>query len=79
MAYNGIVGLNLPRTLNAQEVIYEKGQHMVMCSDGIKSRWDTVKYPSILRYDLSVLSASLLKDFARNTDDMSVLACKINL
>ena len=57
MAYNGIVGLNLPRTLNAQEVIYEKGQHMVMCSDGIKSRWDTVKYPSILRYDLSVLSA----------------------
>jgi hypothetical protein len=50
-----------------------------MCSDGLKSRWDTAKYPSILRYDLSILSASLLKDFARNTDDMSVLACKINL
>jgi len=79
MAYNGIIGLNLPRTLNAQEVEYEKGQHIIMCSDGIKSRWETIKYPAILRYDLSILSASLYKDFARNTDDMSVAVCKINL
>lgn len=79
MAYNGIVGLNLPRTLNAQEIDYEKGQHLIMCSDGLKSRWDTTRYPTILRYDLSVLSASLVKDFARNTDDLSVVACKINL
>ena len=78
LAYNGIIGLNLPRTLNAQEISHEKGQHVVMCSDGLKSRWDTIKYPSVLRYDLTVLSASLLKDFARNTDDMSVMACKIN-
>ena len=79
MAYNGIIGLNLPRTLNAQQVEHEKGQHLVMCSDGLKTRWDTLKYPSVLRYDLSILSASLMKDFARNTDDMSVVVCKINL
>ena len=79
MAYNGIIGLNLPRTLNAQEMPYEKGQHMIMCSDGLRSRWDVLKYPSILRYDLSVLDASLIKDFGRYTDDMSVLACKINV
>ena len=78
MAYNGIIGLNLPRTLNTQEWPYEKGQCLIMCSDGLKSRWDTTKYPGILRYDLSVLSAALWKDFARNTDDMSVLTCKIN-
>lgn len=78
MSYNGIVGLNLPRTLNAQEVKHEKGQYLVLCSDGLRSRWDTLRYPSILRYDLSILAASLLKDFARYTDDMSVLACKIN-
>ena len=78
MAYNGIVGLNLPRTLNSQEIAHEKGQHIIMCSDGLKSRWDTLKYPAILRYDLSILSASLLKDYARNTDDMSVSVCKIN-
>lgn len=79
MAYNGIVGLNLPRTLNTQVIKHEKGQHIIMCSDGIKSRWDTTKYSAIWRYDLSILSASLLKDYARNTDDMSIVACKINL
>jgi len=79
MAYNGIIGLNLPKTLNALELEYERGQYLVMVSDGIKSRWDTVKYPAINRYDLSILSATLLKDYARNTDDMSVATCKINL
>ncbi|MGB8192441.1 MAG: SpoIIE family protein phosphatase [Chitinophagaceae bacterium] len=79
MSYNGIIGLNVPKTLNAQELAYEKGQHLVMCSDGIKSRWDTIKQPVIFRYDLGILCASILKDFARNTDDMSVVACKINL
>ncbi|RYY77616.1 MAG: serine/threonine protein kinase [Moraxellaceae bacterium] len=79
MSYNGIIGLNVPNTLNAQEIAYERGQYLVMCSDGLKSRWDTIKYPGIVRYDLSLLAASLVKDFARYTDDMSVAACKINL
>ena len=79
MAYNGIIGLNVPRTLNSHEVDYEKGQHIIMCSDGIRTKWDTIKYVAIQRYDASILSASLLKDFARLTDDMSVAVCKINL
>lgn len=79
MSYNGIIGLNVPRTLKSQEVDYEKGQQIIMCSDGIKSKWDTIKYAAIQRYDASILAASLLKDFARYTDDMSVAVCKINL
>lgn len=79
MAYNGIIGLNVPRTLNSQEIEYEKGQHLIMCSDGLKSKWDTVKYAAIQRYDPCILAASLMKDFARHTDDMSVAVCKINL
>ena len=79
MAYNGIIGLNVPRTLNSHEVDYEKGQHIIMCSDGIRTKWDTIKYVAIQRYDASILSASLFKDFARLTDDMSVAVCKINL
>lgn len=78
-AYNGIIGLNVPGSLKNQEVKYESGQHIILCSDGIKSRWDSFKYPAILRYDLSVFAASLLKDFARHTDDMSVAICKVNL
>ncbi len=79
MAYNGIIGLNVPNTLNTQEVEYEKGQYIILCSDGIKSRWDTIKYPAIIRYDLSILAATIIKDYSRNTDDMSVVCCKINL
>jgi anti-sigma regulatory factor (Ser/Thr protein kinase) len=79
MSYNGIIGMNLPNTLSSQEIEHEKGQNLIMCSDGIKSRWDAIKYPSIMRYDLSILSAALLKDYARNNDDMSVTACKITL
>ena len=79
MAYNGIIGLNLPHTLNAQEIPYENGQYLIMCSDGIKTKWDVTKYSSIMRGDLSVLSAAILKDFNRNTDDTSVVVCKINV
>jgi anti-sigma regulatory factor (Ser/Thr protein kinase) len=77
--YNGIVGLNMPNTMNDQEVAYETGQCIVLCSDGLKSKWDIFRFPSILRYDLSLLNAALFKDFARNTDDLSIASCKINL
>ena len=78
-AYNGIIGLNVPNTLNSVEVDFEKNQYVLMCSDGLKTKWDLVKYPAILRYDLSILCSTLLKDHSRNTDDMSVMACKIDL
>ena len=79
MPYNGIIGLNVPRSVNIQEVDYERGQQLIMCSDGLKSKWDTMRYAAIQRYDASILCASLYKDYARNTDDMSVAVCKINL
>ncbi len=71
--YNGIVGLNIPTTMKDQELTLEKGQTLIMCSDGIKSRFDIQKYTSILRYDLSILAAAIYKDFARKTDDMSIV------
>lgn len=78
LSYNGIIGLNVPKTLNVQEMAYEKGQQVILCSDGIKSKWDIVRYPAITRYDLSIVAATIIKDFARLTDDMSVAACKLN-
>lgn len=79
IGYNGIIGLNLSNNLHSQEINYDPGQHLVMVSDGLKSRWDLFKHPTIFRYDLSMISATLYKDFARNSDDMSVVTCKINL
>lgn len=78
MPYNGIIGLNVPNTLSAQEAPFEKNQVLIMGSDGLTSRWDLLKMPSVLRYDFSILLSSLVKDFARYTDDTSIMACKIN-
>lgn len=77
--YNGIIGLNVPRNLNVQEMDYEKGQCLVLCSDGLKSKWDVGRHHAIGRFDASILAACLIKDFARNSDDMSVAVCKLNM
>jgi anti-sigma regulatory factor (Ser/Thr protein kinase) len=79
VSHNGIIGHNIPNTMKDQEIPYEPNQTLILCSDGIKTRWELFKYPGILKNDLSVLTAALYKDHTRNTDDASVVAVKINL
>ncbi len=78
MSYNGVVGMNIPNTLSEQVVKHERGQTIIMCSDGIKTRWELNKYTGIFRCDLSILAAAIYKDFGRKTDDMAVLISRIN-
>jgi anti-sigma regulatory factor (Ser/Thr protein kinase) len=73
MSYNGIIGLNIPHTLNNHVIDLTKHQTIVLTSDGIRTRWDLSQYPSILRYDPIMLAASIYKDCARKNDDMSIL------
>jgi anti-sigma regulatory factor (Ser/Thr protein kinase) len=77
MPYNGIIGLNIPGTMNYTVIPAEKNQQLIMCSDGLRSRWDVSKYPSILKYDSMLLAAALYKDFNRRTDDSSVFIGKV--
>lgn len=77
MSYNGIVGHNIPNTMNDQSYPLEQYNQVILCSDGIKTRWDLSKYPMITKYDGTVLAAALYKDQARRTDDMSVIVVKI--
>lgn len=78
MAHNGIVGLNVPNTMNDYIVEKEKYQHIIMYSDGIRTRWDLMKYPSILKYDSSIIAGVIYKDHARGNDDVTILVGKIN-
>jgi anti-sigma regulatory factor (Ser/Thr protein kinase) len=79
LPYNGIIGHNLPRTMNEQEIEHTAGkdQILILSSDGIKTRWDMTRYPGIFRYDMSVLAAAIYKDNARKTDDMSIVIVKV--
>jgi anti-sigma regulatory factor (Ser/Thr protein kinase) len=78
MPYNGIIGHNIPNTMTSHEISAKDYKFIILCSDGIKSRWDVAKYPLIQRYDPIIIAAAIYKDFARQTDDMSVVIVKIN-
>lgn len=78
MSYNGTIGLNLPSSMNASTFPAETNQFVIMCSDGVRTRWDLNKYPSILKYDGMMLAAAIYKDNARGTDDASVLIAKVS-
>ena len=77
MSYNGIVGHNIPTTMSDQEYHLEDFNQVMLCSDGIKTRIDMAKYPSMYKYDLAVLAAAIYKDHARRNDDMSVVIAKV--
>lgn len=79
MAYNGIVGLNIPGSMKETVIDAERNQQLIMCSDGIRTRWDLTKYPSVYKYDSMLLSAALYKDFSRGTDDSSIFIGKVIL
>lgn len=77
MSYNGTIGLNIPKSMNSTILPVERSQHLVMCSDGIQTRWTLNAYPSIFKYDPTILAGAVLKDFNRGTDDASVLIAKV--
>lgn len=77
MSYNGIVGHNIPNTMNDQEYAAEEYNQVMLCSDGIKTRIELSRYPLMYRYDLTILAAAIYKDHARRNDDMSVVIAKV--
>ncbi len=78
MSYNGTVGLNMPNSLKESVFPIEKNQHLIMCTDGIQSRWNLSHYPSIFKFDNTILAAALYRDYSRGTDDASVLIAKVS-
>jgi anti-sigma regulatory factor (Ser/Thr protein kinase) len=76
MSYNGTVGLNIPKSMNSTSIAVERNQHLIMCSDGITSRWG-LSYPSILKNDTTLMAGAIFKDFDRGTDDSSILIAKV--
>ncbi len=56
MSYNGIIGHNIPNRVHDQPV--EMGNALlILCSDGIKERWDLMKHPTLSKFDISMTAA----------------------
>ncbi|AKD05233.1 ATP-binding protein [Pontibacter korlensis] len=76
ISYNGILGHNIPTTLNNQELEWGRHRTIVLHSDGLKSRWDLSKYQSLNRCLPTTVAALLYKDNSRQTDDTLVVVCR---
>ncbi|WP_026464034.1 ATP-binding SpoIIE family protein phosphatase [Adhaeribacter aquaticus] len=73
ISYNGILGHNIPNTINNHQIPWSNQGLLVVHSDGLKSKWDLARYKDLQRHDTSVIAALLYKDFKRGTDDTLVL------
>ncbi|MBS1603266.1 MAG: SpoIIE family protein phosphatase [Bacteroidetes bacterium] len=76
VSYNGIIGYNIPGTMNDQSLSYEEYPQFIACSDGIRSRWDLTRFPMIGQHHGMIIASALYNEFVRGTDDASVLVCK---
>jgi len=76
ISYNGILGHNIPNTINNHELSWSNNSTLIMHSDGIKSKWDLSRYKDLLRHSPSLVAAVMYKEFSRGTDDTMVLVCR---
>ncbi len=76
ISYNGIIGHNIPGSLNNQQLDWGRNKTLILHSDGLKSRWDLAKYPNLSRHLATTIAAVLYKEHRRHTDDTLVLVLK---
>lgn len=76
--YNGIIGHNIPRTLNNTIVPYCIHQILIMHSDGLRTRWNLNELTSIIKQDSGLIAAALYKDNLRGNDDATIIVAKLN-
>ncbi len=76
LCYNGIIGHNIPTTMNDQELDLGDFNQVTCCSDGIRSGWNINSFMGIGKNDASIQAAAIFKEYRRMTDDMSVLIVK---
>ena len=76
VSHNGIIGHNIPATVSDQQLEWERSKVLVLHSDGLRSRWDMAKFPTLMRHRATTIAAVLYKANSRLTDDALVLVCK---
>lgn len=72
VSHNGTLGVQLPRTQQF-EYDYQRGNRVVMHSDGMSARWSMSEYPGLLARHAAVIAAVLYRDRARTRDDITIV------
>ncbi|MEO6308623.1 MAG: ATP-binding SpoIIE family protein phosphatase [Nitrospiraceae bacterium] len=75
VSQNGILGHQIGRVTEFQYP-WSPSAILIMCSDGISTRWDLKSYEGLMSRDSSLIAAVLYRDFARGRDDATVIVFK---
>ena len=75
LSIEGIVGHNV-RKIRMVERQWTPGDALVLSSDGLSGRWNMNVYPGLLQRHALLVASVLFRDFARTTDDATVLVAR---
>lgn len=75
LSVEGIVGYNA-RNIRMQERPWGEDCTIILNTDGLSSRWSLARYPGLLQRDAGLVASVMFRDFARDTDDATVLVAK---
>lgn len=73
---NGTLGLRLPERIHVLTGKWTDGATLVLASDGLSQTWDVKDYPGLLRREVQMLAGVLVRDYARDSDDATVLVAR---
>jgi len=75
LSVEGVVGYNA-RNMKLHERPWNDGCILVMASDGLSTRWNLARYPGLQQRHPALVAAVLHRDFARSTDDATVVVVR---
>ncbi|MBA3773067.1 MAG: SpoIIE family protein phosphatase [Ramlibacter sp.] len=75
LSVEGIVGYNA-RNFRMQERAWSDNAVLVLSSDGLSTRWNLSRYPGLLQRHPGLIASVLFRDFARDTDDATIVVAK---
>jgi anti-sigma regulatory factor (Ser/Thr protein kinase) len=73
---HGTLGQIAPTEFREERHVLPLGALVVVCSDGIKSRWNLAGHPGLASHDPTTIAATLWRDLARGRDDASVVVAR---
>lgn len=75
LSVDGIVGHNVRKVLMVER-FWSPGDTLVLATDGLSGRWNMNAYPGLLKRHALLVASVLFRDFARPTDDATVLVAR---
>jgi anti-sigma regulatory factor (Ser/Thr protein kinase) len=75
LSTDGTVGYNM-RLVRESTLDWKPGSVLIATTDGLSTRWNLNRHPGLMQRHPSLIASVLHRDFARDTDDATVVVVK---